>query len=413
MAKSIALVKSDIQGYLQEFLPTNLHFIFTKCFDSTEERNLLEACKKNNEKDIDDHDVVLFAKVGCGYCEKAKKVLKELQEKMSFSLKIVHVKGDKTMSTLQSNCMQRTLKKQLHIFDLTYPQIIIAGYYIGGADDLLKIIDDGRFAQYLEATRVHSAADTGRIVWDEDLLSIASKPDLRHVPRVRSEGAWYPTNWPYYVFQWTVHANLIRYISILQIILYALIWVLIETDNSSPTSNGSGGGAMESMQQSIAIVLLYVALIDVVIIVVIGPSPFSPTGVISTYFGWKSRGNATSILPYKAVFAAYIFGCSISLKNFNEAETAEETTKALTAVQIQMLGYISNSALLGERAKRAFKQRRASAASIKMQNKQVTGTFCRRTNRITHFHSLRSPYFIVAPRASRSVQRFFASDPGL
>ena len=52
----------------------------------------------------------------------------------------------------------------------------------------------------------------------------------------------------------------------------------------------------------------------------------------------------------------------------------------------------------GEWAERALKQRRASVASIKIN---ITGTFCRRANRITQFHS---PYFVVAPRASRSVQ---------
>ena len=53
---------------------------------------------------------------------------------------------------------------------------------------------------------------------------------------------------------------------------------------------------------------------------------------------------------------------------------------------------------------RALKQRRASAASI---NINVTGTFYRKAlTPITHIHSLRSPYFIVAPfTTSRSVQR--------
>jgi len=56
----------------------------------------------------------------------------------------------------------------------------------------------------------------------------------------------------------------------------------------------------------------------------------------------------------------------------------------------------------GERAKRAIYQSRASAAGIKIN---VTGTFCRRANCIAQFNSFRSPHFIVAPHASRSVQQ--------
>jgi len=113
--------------------------------------------------------------------------------------------------------MQKALKWQLNIFDLTFPQVVIRGRYVGGADDLLQVVEDDRFSRIIQDPVTH-CRENGVISWDEDLLSVASRPDLFKVPRVRGEGVWYP-NWPYYVFQWTVHANLIRYISVLQVSL--------------------------------------------------------------------------------------------------------------------------------------------------------------------------------------------------
>lgn len=233
--------------------------------------------------------------------------------------------------------MQRTVKQQLRIFDLTFPQIIVKGKYIGGADDLSRVVEENRFSTLLSNDHINTAADYS-ITWDDDLLSMASKPDLFKVPRVRAEGAWYP-DWPYYVFQWTVHANLIRYISVIQIIVMGCIFVLIETSEAA-------SGAMSKMQQNLAVFLLCLFLADIILLTAVGVSPFSPSGVIATYFGWKSRGNATSVLPYKAVFAAYIFGTCIALNKYNKAENEEEVASALDAVKDQMVGYISNSALL-------------------------------------------------------------------
>jgi len=121
-----------------------------------------------------------------------------------------------------------------------------------------------------------------------------------------------------------------------------LVWLLLETDGDSNPENG----AMKGFQSRIALILLTFFLVDCIIFTLIGPSPFSPTGVISTYFGWKSRGNATSILPYKAVFAAYIVGTCILLDKWNKADTEELMKSARSSAQKQMVGYITNSLLL-------------------------------------------------------------------
>lgn len=75
---SISLIKSDILGYLNEFLPRSLD-IFSCLLNNEEENKILAECRDNNVADMANNDVVVFAKVGCGYCERAKKCLSELQ----------------------------------------------------------------------------------------------------------------------------------------------------------------------------------------------------------------------------------------------------------------------------------------------------------------------------------------------
>jgi len=57
--------------------------------------------------------------------------------------------------------------------------------------------------------------------------------------------------------------------------------------------------------------------------------------------------------------------------------------------------------LIGELREESDNEKTRGTASIKIN---AIGSLCRRANDIAHFHSLRSLYFIVAPRSSRSVQ---------
>jgi len=76
---SSSRMKSDLYGYLNELLPT---FILAKIFgvlDNGAENRVLQECIASNVEDVHSNDVVVFAKVGCGYCSRAKKCLEELQ----------------------------------------------------------------------------------------------------------------------------------------------------------------------------------------------------------------------------------------------------------------------------------------------------------------------------------------------
>ena len=60
------------------------------------------------------------------------------------------------------------------------------------------------------------------------------------------------------------------------------------------------------------------------------------TGAISQYFLWKSRGNATSAIPYKCVWGAYIVSISTLIGTGG-------SHRAMAAV---LFGYVINSGFL-------------------------------------------------------------------
>jgi hypothetical protein len=96
-------------------------------------------------------------------------------------------------------------------------------------------------------------------------------------------------------------------------------------------------GTSSAAARSLGYVLLTVLAIDCVALTLLGPSPFSPSGVLATYYGWRYRGNATSALPYKVVFGAYSYTLISILAG---------VTSGSTAVAAAMAGLLINSALL-------------------------------------------------------------------
>lgn len=158
----------------------------------------------------------------------------------------------------------------------------MSGYYVGGADDLSLLVESGGLSELLSGAK---ATPAQKVPYEPTLLKRSSTPDLCHVPKIR--GAWYP-NWPVYSFQWTMSSNLVRYISTLHLIIMGVTLPLI------------------GPYPAVADALLLLFFVDLCLLVIFGPVP-SLTGTISTYFGWQIRGNATSSLPYKVVFAAYIY----------------------------------------------------------------------------------------------------------
>jgi hypothetical protein len=183
---------------------------------------------------------------------------------------VVNVVGG-SLSPAGSAALKSCLKARLGLWDLTFPQVVVRGTYCGGADDAIALADAGDLQALAGAARPAAAA---KVPWNAPLAAKAARPDLLLVPRVR--GAWYPA-WPWYLPQFTMHANLMRYISILHLVIMGLALAV----------------------PSIRYPLLFFYTVDLSLFVLLGPSPWTPTGALATYFCWSIRGNATSTLAYK------------------------------------------------------------------------------------------------------------------
>ena len=112
---------------------------------------------------------------------------------------------------------------------------------------------------------------------------------------------------------------------------------------------------------------------------------------------WEAASFADSLiefaLPLERLVAVYI------LQQYQIAEVLELKSIAVVKNAENLLDEIQSKSdedgVTGEY--RASKQRRASAAS------KVLGTFCRKANRITHFHSLRSHQ--ISPAQKKKTRR--------
>lgn len=180
------------------------------------------------------------------------------------------------------------VEMSLNLGDITFPQIIIRGTYVGGCDNLREIILNGEFFSLLRSEKVESKADVP-VPWYPPLEIEAMSPKLLVTPSKTPSKAW-----PWYFFQLHMYSNLVRYMSIFHSIFLLLALLL---------SSLRDGSAQTKMLVKFCV---YILIYDLSAIVLHGAAPFSISGTIGTYFGWKYRGNITSSLPYKFVFAFYL-----------------------------------------------------------------------------------------------------------
>lgn len=203
---------------------------------------------------------------------------------------------------------------------MSFPQIIIRGRYIGGSDDLELLVNNNYFNKLILMNHIEYLNENKLIEWYEPLLKLSQKPDLFMVPG----DSKYFSKW--YFFQIYMYSNLVRYISIFHTIILSISLIII------PLISSNNSSLYLFLQAIISILLL-----DILIILILGPSPFSLSGAVSTYFCWKYKGNITSSLPYKFVWSIYIFGLTPFL--FQNNLTSNGAIATITSV-------LTNSILL-------------------------------------------------------------------
>jgi glutaredoxin-related protein len=223
------------------------------------------------------NDVFIVVKEGCGFCERAKKTISDYQRLQQVSVKFL-VGTDVVSRRAIHRCFRRP--------DITFPLVVVQGLYIGGADDLQSLVSHDKLRLLLNAERVTSHIGHP-IEWYPPLVSREKTVDLLSPPGGGPKVYWY-------FFQLNIYSNLIRYVSCIHLLLLGVAMALFQNANVASPAFIIGN----------MIILLLVA--DLAAIVLHGLSPFSISGTICTYLFWNYRGNISSSLPYKFVFAIYI-----------------------------------------------------------------------------------------------------------
>jgi glutaredoxin 3 len=93
---------------------------------------------------LDKHKIVIFSKVNCIYCTKAKSALNQLK------LTYHSIELDKNEQCPNENCANLSQRLILQTRIRTVPQIFINGKFIGGFTDLDNLIKKDELKNYLD-----------------------------------------------------------------------------------------------------------------------------------------------------------------------------------------------------------------------------------------------------------------------
>lgn len=205
--------KQDLISYLKEYpFLSNCH-----------SQDILKQQNKIIEF-VNEYDIILIGKEGCGFCDRAKEMLTNQKQTNNFTMKFV-------IGT--SSDVKGATSLLLNLSDITFPQIIVKGVYIGGSDDLRNLIDRTQFNDILASKKTiyYDSPKPNTIVWLQTLEQTARFPNLFLAPKFsnKDESSWY-------CYQFYMYGNLVRYISIFQIILMCICTYLFSIKDHNATA---------------------------------------------------------------------------------------------------------------------------------------------------------------------------------
>jgi len=264
----IVIIRSWLTNYLLEW----------RLSDARDKARMREASSRiaaiTNES-----DVACFLKPGglCPFCNLATTSLSDAQKQRSFTLHLADLMADDR--EVLSIMLEKLKGSRV---DVTFPAIFVGGEWLpGGYQELKKEICSEAFF-----VRLDGVASKHQIMMPleaQDVPTLPTKPQLWH----QAGGG------PPLAFQTKVHTNVIRSIALLQVCLLLPVHAMLDSksENTHYTTP-----------------LLSILLCDALLNILVGPTPFSPLGILSTLLVWHRRGSVRSILPYKLTFLLYVGG---------------------------------------------------------------------------------------------------------
>jgi glutaredoxin-related protein len=304
-------IKEDVYSYFMEY------YNLDQFFEGVKAKRATFATLLN------ENDIVLVVKVGCGFCAKSEAKVEEYS-------RLLESKNEKPFSYKKvvgtSSLARKALGLALNVSEVTFPAVFVRGWYVGGSDNIRELVDTGRIATLLQGERV---MDDGHnyIAWDKPLAEDARTPKVIFAPQ-----PGLPMN-KYIVmiapfFHWHMYGNLVRYISLFHMIIMGIMIGLF-----------SMGPELGSTVMQAAKVLMIIFFIDLAALVVVGPYPISPSGLLSALVMWKYKGNIVSALPYKYIWITYLVAL---IPVYITLETKSDNQLVL----IELISFIVNSASL-------------------------------------------------------------------
>ena len=264
--KALGYCTSDAEGYLRELT----------CHREQPDPLVLDAIR-----DAVDHTTVfLFVKPGCGFCERASKLLSD------------NYPQAKALSRDGSTRPYRVgLAHALGIApgNMSFPAIWIRGVYVGGADDLSNLHAAGMLEEKLRAPHLAMAPMGAGLV--KTTPKFCTKLAGSHA-HLQTDGPCRASTSKWYCFQTKSYAQVIRTMSVFHVAVLALMLVCLEA--------GSYPGA------DAAAVCFVILFVDLVLYICLGATPLTIFGNISTWLVWNVKGESIPALPYKLVWLAYV-----------------------------------------------------------------------------------------------------------
>ncbi len=157
------------------------------------------------------------------------------------------------------------------------------GTYLGGADQLDALLRADGFELAVTAARSRTNASTAILVpWHP--LHAAAQASVQWLEAPRAK--------PWYLPQLFIYGSIVRGISLIHVLFFVAIYALASSTAAA--------------HQLAATVLLWFLLIDTFLLTLFGPTPWSLMGLFTTFVFWRVRGNSSSALPYKVVWAYYV-----------------------------------------------------------------------------------------------------------
>ena len=246
-------------------------------------------------------DVVCFVKPGglCPFCNLASRVLVAAANGDTFTLHIADLLNED----------REALRLMLDVPVLTWPVIYIRGAHLTGGGEAVARLEKSNEL----LSRIQSAE---RVQFEPKAVTAVLLPRPRLLHQAGG-GKWLGC-------QTRIYGNVLRMIALFQI---ALLVPAHELDKRGYTTAAAP--------------LLLLLAIDSLLFTLLGPTPWTPLGSLSTLIVWPRRGTVAPLVPYKVTFGALYFllnsvslGCrlaasSSSASMSNVSVVADDTQPAL------------------------------------------------------------------------------------